>query len=194
MSRHNVPGYRGLPSPGRSAGSGAAAARHRRSRIALAARWQAPSLASNRERDATRDVLRILVAPGANDGPASELKMLRVPQVSLAVCGQLGPPVVSVRGGLRRMLRAPVPPATVDEDGDPLLREDDVRSYGPRPPFESDGLVHPISQAATMEGRANSAFWTCVPPTIRLHDPSTRLGYVYPGRAAQTSTPVDLPG
>ena len=69
---------------------------------------------------------RILVLPHPHDGPAR----LAQPAIGVCISGlvrlKLLPPPVLVRARHRAVIRAAVPEASVDEDGDPRPAEDEV--------------------------------------------------------------------
>lgn len=87
-----------------------------------------PTLAFDRRSDLVRCPRWLVVLPNTQDGPPRGREKLIVTTVSGNVSVQLGAPVVGVRTRAHAVNRAPVPKASVDEDGDPSGGEDDVRA------------------------------------------------------------------
>src|SRR5688572_5751010 len=87
--------------------------------------------ALNRDLHALRGCIGVLVLPHADDLPASASQHVVNLAIPISVPAQLRHPVVTV--GLRDhlVLRAVVPEAAVDEDGDSGAGEDDVGAYRP---------------------------------------------------------------
>jgi hypothetical protein len=65
------------------------------------------------------------------------------------------------------VLRAAVPETAVDEDGDPPLAEDEIRTATK---FWLRGDVHAVTQAPAVEFTANGKFGPRVPSPVALHN------------------------
>lgn len=112
-----------------------------------------------------RNLLWVLVLPETKDDPAEGYEELVVLPVSAHVAAELGLPKRGVRRGHRRVLRAAMPEAPVDEHGDTPLREDDVRPGGCPP--ARDPVVDSVPEACTMKQRANGQLWARVAAAVR---------------------------
>jgi hypothetical protein len=75
-----------------------------------------------------RRFTRLLVLPDPKNMPAVRDQLGIVPAVALDVPLELREPVRRVCSRTDAVLRALMPEASVDEDRDPLAREDDIRA------------------------------------------------------------------
>lgn len=85
--------------------------------------------------------------------------------IALDVALKLRQPVLGVALRQCRMLWATMPEATVDEDSDPLAREDDVGS----PAAAQGGEIDPVAQPRGVHQPAHCEFGLGVPAAIRPH-------------------------
>jgi len=145
------------------------------------------------------DGIGILVLPCPKNGPTPGRQDRIVSRISRAVFVDLVRPVAGVRLGWQRsVFRASVPEAAVNEEGNPLLREDDVRADGARSALYADGEVDPKSESGSMEPGAHRELERGIASPVRRHDASPRVGDVSPGRASligprRRSAPLDDP-
>ena len=107
--------------------------------------------------------------PRTNHGPAMLLEDRRLTPIPVAVLREFGSPVLRVRGGLRPVFGAAMPPTAVDEQGDSPASENHVR---PDRPFAGNTYreVFAKPQASGVEGPTDRQLWSGVRTPIRLHD------------------------
>lgn len=98
-----------------------------------------PSRVEHRE-DSARDGVGGLVLPRADDMPAGGAESAVDAPITRGVAFELRAPIADVATGCIAVLRAAVPEAAINEDGDPPAREDDVRPN--RDIRRADGVVH----------------------------------------------------
>lgn len=82
------------------------------------------------------------------------------------------------------MLRAPMPEAPVDEHGEPLSREDDIRPNRAAT-RDWDRRVHTEAQAPSVEGRPEAELGAGVSARVCHHDAPTNFWYVGPRLACR---------
>jgi hypothetical protein len=85
----------------------------------------------------------------AQDGPAEVAERRVVLAIALDIAPELLLPEGTIRGGQGRVLGALVPEAAIDEDGDLLAGERDVRA-GCGPPV-SNAMIYAESEPSAME-------------------------------------------
>jgi hypothetical protein len=113
-----------------------------------------------------RCIHRRLVLPDPYDLPSGSFQLGVVQSVPLDVSTDLGAPIVGIGPRARSVVRASVPEAAINKDGQLLTTEDDVRSAAQgcdRP------RVDPISESATMKLGADSQLGTSVALAISPH-------------------------
>ncbi len=64
--------------------------------------------------------------PDSKNSPTGLPKTAGLPLVPVLVLGEFGQPILLIRFGIRRVLWAAVPEASIDKDSDSLGRKDDV--------------------------------------------------------------------
>ncbi len=120
----------------------------------------------------------VVVLPEAEDRPSRFPQgSVRVP-VPRDIGGDLLGPERLVRRGRRVVLRAAVPEAPVDEDRDPWPAENQV---GRAPQARQRPRIHAVSQAESMDRRAQPELRSRIPAPVRLHGPANP-GRRRPGR------------
>lgn len=107
--------------------------------------------------------------PEAQDCPAGSLEYVIGVGVPLLVAFDFLSPVVGV--GFRRyeVFGTAVPKATIDEDSDLRLREDDV---GVTTNGSIRPNIRPVPQTACMQNAADGELRFGVPSPVRLHGPA----------------------
>ncbi len=133
-----------------------------------------PILVGECSRDSFRDLSRVFVFPRTKDEPTVLGKRFVDSTVSFNVFGKLGHPVAGIGLWRRPVVGAPMPKATVDENGNPRPNQRDVDPNRPAPVVEPNRVVDPEAEAKSMESRSDTTFGACIPPTISLHDATTR--------------------
>lgn len=116
---------------------------------------------------------RVFVLPYADRRPTLGSESRLDLSVSLHVSCELGLPVGAVHPRHVRVLRAAVPEAAVDEDGETRAGEGDVNSYRP-PARDSDRIVAAEAEPGAVKGRAESELGPSVPLSVALHDRGRR--------------------
>ena len=112
----------------------------------------------------------VLVLPRPDDDPASRLKRVIVGAVAVDVALQLGRPPANVALRWAEMLRAAMPEAAVDEDGDPCAGEDNI---GTASDAAKRGEMLPEAQPAPMQLRTQRPLHRAV-RTIAPHHRADR--------------------
>jgi hypothetical protein len=111
-------------------------------------------------------LFRELVLPEPQDRPSRLPEHFRHLGITLRVARQLGQPVVGVRLRLRRVDRAAVPEAPVDEHSHLLLREDDV---GTAADCRRRTEVDSVPESPGMQKPTHGEFWLGVTPLVSEH-------------------------
>ena len=105
--------------------------------------------------DSSGNLVRVFVLPEPQDEPARLEEQLVGLAISLAIARDLCPPIVGVGLGFLVVLRAAMPVATINEDGDTRWMEHEIG--GPAKPWERPGR-DPVAQATAVNQRANEKF------------------------------------
>jgi len=112
--------------------------------------------------------------PGAHGQPPSGLELLVSVGVAPPVARDLLRPVPRVLAHLpATMFRAPMPEAAVDEHGDPLCREDEIR--GP-PQIRKGASVNEVAETPSVYSSTDSELRGSVLSILPLHAEAGRLG------------------
>jgi hypothetical protein len=107
------------------------------------------------------------VFPNSHDKPTSRVESGIDPSIASDVEGKLFPPVASVGARVRSVLRAAVPIAPVDKDGNSLSDEDNVRA---NTNVSSANLATATeAKALVMERGAQRYFGPSVAPSVTAH-------------------------
>lgn len=107
------------------------------------------------------------VLPQSEHGPSIRHQGSRLETITLDVARQFGDPVSLVRVRWTAVLGAAVPEATVDENGQPDLCEDDVRPDPLAADPQQEILAKP--QTTAMQGRAQQTFRLGIGSVDRPH-------------------------
>src|SRR5829696_904503 len=122
---------------------------------------------SIRRRGSVSDLGYVLVLPGAEHLPSVTCERAVDSTVSGDVASELRLPVRGVRPWRVAVVRAAVPEAAVDEDGEARAREDHVGSNDSG--RSRDWVIDPEAQPTSVELRPQSQFRSCVTPTVAAH-------------------------
>src|SRR5829696_3259520 len=125
------------------------------------------SARSSGRRVSVSDLGYVLVLPGAEHLPAVTCERAVDSTVSGDVASELRLPVRGVRTWRVAVVRAAVPEAAVDEDGEARAREDHVGSNDSG--RSRDWVIDPEAQPTSVELRPQSQFRSCVTPTVAAH-------------------------
>jgi hypothetical protein len=110
---------------------------------------------------------RIIMLPNADYPPSRSDE----PTVSVPVAGLIVPdlvePVLGMRLGATPVLRASMPPATIDENGNLAAREDHI---GASMRARNRRDVHAEAEPEGVAGRPQGLLWPGVPAPVRPHD------------------------
>lgn len=113
-------------------------------------------------------VFKRQVLPDTHDSPTRAHQSFIGCLVTLDVAAQLRRPVPLVRRRLPAVLRANVPEAPVDENGDFLGRENDVWA-DPHPFGQVEAEVLPVAISEAVQRAAQRDFRFRVGPPVRAH-------------------------
>src|SRR3954451_1113438 len=100
------------------------------------------------------DSNRVLVLPESEDRPVLNCEARNLLKITLPIAFDLLRPILMVPSRDRRVQRAAVPEAAVDEDGDTLPRENDIRSD--RASASADWNIATVPASHPVQGTANS--------------------------------------
>jgi hypothetical protein len=145
--------------------------------------------------DSVRSLERILVFPDPDYGPSARPKPTVSVLIPRDVAIQLRPPPCLVRLRRRRMDRATMPEAAVNEDGYAPARERNIAPSASET-RQGKGVVHAVPQAASMELDPQSQLRQCASPRLLGHASADALAAghwlnhvtIMPGRRAGSST------
>lgn len=123
-------------------------------------------LAPDETLDSVRSMRRALMLPNTKNGPPGGGQIGVVPAIPSDVAVKLRPPVVGVRLRRRAVFGATMPVATVNEDGYPCRREDDVRAATDAPYRRG---VLPEAKTPAVKLRPERPFRRRVRPPVPAH-------------------------
>jgi hypothetical protein len=109
----------------------------------------------------------VLVLPGPDYGPPGFLEASINESIPLSVAAELWFPIVDIASGDVSVLRAGVPEASVNKDGNPVAGENDI--WANRQIRETQAIVHPKTKSVRMEGAAHGYLWLGVALEIPGH-------------------------
>lgn len=123
--------------------------------------------------DAIGDLDRRLVFPSAHNDPPKGMELLVGVAIPCDVAIQLGSPVRRVGARIGSVLRAPVPEAPVDEDGELMSSEHDVRLS---PPTARQPDREPRTEASStpVKDRTHGYLGRGVAPCVGAHGRTRR--------------------
>ena len=127
---------------------------------------------------------RRLMLPDTNHSPPVSLQGSSMAPVTSAILGDLRLPVGAIGGRKGAVLRAAMPKAAIDEDGDLSTWKNEIGS-DLSTIARLDSEIDAIPQSCGMSGAANGALGSGIPSPVRAHDaapgrrdiaPTTRCG------------------